>query len=648
MSLDAPLMTAPAPAPAATIVMPDDAAGAPARHGIWRRLVAQPMTLICLILLGAFALVAIFAPWLAPYDPTSTNTPIRLRGPSAAHWLGTDSLGRDVLSRVIYGSRLALGTSIASVSLAVVVGTAIGLFIGYRGGMWDRVAMRIVDAMQSIPALVFAFAIIAVIGRGLVPATLAVSLIFSIMYIRITRGIVLREREQLYVDAARVAGLSTPRIVFREILPNLAGPLIVESSIHLGSAQLIIAMLSFLGLGVDVDAPDWGGMLSDARIYQAIQPFISVPSGVAITLSVLLFNMLGDGLRDIVTGTGSHTRARIRPPHRPAPATVVNDAIVLQASGLCVDFPGGDKSTFRILDNVGLTLRRGETFGLVGESGSGKSMTALAMLGLVPSPGGVTAGSVMFGGRDLLAASEAELARIRGNAIGMIFQDPIAAFSPVHAIGRQIAEPLRAHRGLSARAAQDRAAELLDRVGVPNARRRLDDYPHQFSGGMAQRAMIAMAIACEPRLLIADEPTTALDVTIQAQVLDLLEDLKSEFGMAILLITHDLGMVAETCDRMAVMYAGQVVETGDVATVFTSPRHPYSEALMSARPRNRPADGRLPTIEGRVPLPWAWPDGCRFHPRCRHAVSACQSGPNPLVADVRCIRRGELALRGIA
>jgi len=616
-------------------------------HKSWmRNLIDRPIAIIGVSLLLLFGIIAIFAPFFAPYDPIALDPLQRFKGPSAAHWLGTDALGRDVLSRIIYGARPALGAAIAAVILAAAVGISVGLFAGYRGGNWDRVVMRATDMVQALPTLVFIFAIIAVIGRGILPTTLAVAFLFSVIYVRITRAIVLRERERLYVDAARVAGLSEKRLVFSEILPNLSGPLIVETAIMLGSAQLVIALLSFLGLGIDADAPDWGGMLNDARLYQGLHPFLAIPPGLAITITILLFNLLGDSWRDIATGHDekkNHRRRRnsVIQSQGISSTPLENDAL-LTVDGLTVDFPHGKNQQMRILDDVSFTLNKGETFGLVGESGSGKSMTAMAMLGLVPAPGLISRGAVRIDGENLLALPENELAARRGQDIAMIFQDPVAAFSAVHTIGEQITMPLRTHQGLSKRAARDRGIELLDRVGVIDAANRIDDYPHQFSGGMAQRAMIAMALSCEPKILLADEPTTALDVTVQAQVLDLLMELREDFGMTVLLVTHDLGVVAETCDQVGVMYSGQIVEVGDVGSVFETPRHPYTRALMKATPSGEEKQDRLKAITGRVPPPWAWPKGCRFHPRCEFAEDACQEKDIELINLSRCRLRDEL------
>lgn len=291
-------------------------------------------------------------------------------------------------------------------------------------------------------------------------------------------------------------------------------------------------------------------------------------------------------------------------------------------------------------------IGRGETFGLVGESGCGKSITASAILGLLPKGVAVSSGSVRLGGTELTGLDGDELRRTRGRRIGMVFQDPISALSPVHTVGRQLADSIRAHSDMSHAQAEERAAELLALVGVPAPRKRLLDYPYQFSGGMAQRVVIAGALACDPELLIADEPTTALDVTLQAQVLDLLAELRERLSMSVLLITHDLGVVADLCDRVGVMYAGQVVEVGTVRGTFTQPRHPYTEALLAAMPHGDGHGTTLATIPGRVPPAWAWPQGCRFHPRCAYAVETCATDAVLLDDGVRCRRTAELKLAG--
>ena len=609
------------------------------------QMLSQPATVIACLGLVLLIVIAIFAPLLVPHDPNYADVMRRHQGISAAHWLGTDSIGRDVFSRILYGARTAVWTSTQSVALALLVGVPIGLLAGYLGGWADRIVMRATDIFQSIPSLIFAFALIAILGRGTNQTALAVAIVFAVILIRIARGLALREREYLYVDAAYVSGLTRSHILFREILPNVTGPIIVEAAIMLGSAILIITMLSFLGLGLDADVIDWGSMLDETRRYQAVHPYTALPPGLAIIFAVLMFNFAGDGLRDALAGKDSSSATK-RIVRTKAPATQPPaDPAAVDIQGLRVTFPGPDDTTLDILSDVSFSIRAGETLGLVGESGSGKSMTALSILGLVPKPGQMVEGDVWFAGHNLASLSDAELNRIRGSEIAMIFQDSIAGLSPVHRIGRQLAEPLMIHKGLSMSQAMDEVIRLLGLVGIPNAAERIHDYPHQFSGGMAQRASIAMALSCQPSVLIADEPTTALDVTIQAQVLDLLTDLQHDLSMSVLLITHDVGVVAETCDRVIVMYAGQVVEEGPVEDLLEKPRHPYTHALLTATPRHDERMETLPTVPGSVPPAWDWPTGCRFAPRCDFAEDQCRAAPVALENGVRCRRWRDLDLK---
>ena len=286
----------------------------------------------------------------------------------------------------------------------------------------------------------------------------------------------------------------------------------------------------------------------------------------------------------------------------------------------------------RAVDGVDLSIERGRTLGVVGESGSGKSVAALSVMRLVDPPGRISAGSrVVFDGRDLVSATDDELRRIRGNDLSMIFQEPMSSLNPVYTVGDQIAEAVRLHRGAGRREALDRAVEMLKLVGIPSPERRVNDYPHQMSGGMRQRVMIAMALSCDPELLIADEPTTALDVTIQAQILELIAELRAELGMSVILITHHLGVVAEMVDEVAVMYAGRVVERGRVEDVFGSPQHPYTEALLHSIPRLGMTQSELlKVIPGIVPSPLDLPPGCRFAARCDYAFQRCLEEDPPL------------------
>jgi oligopeptide/dipeptide ABC transporter ATP-binding protein len=300
-------------------------------------------------------------------------------------------------------------------------------------------------------------------------------------------------------------------------------------------------------------------------------------------------------------------------------------ATLLSVEGLTVRF-----GRYAVVEELSFSVSPGEVLAVVGESGSGKSMTALALMRLVPPPGVIT-GRVVFDGEELLSLPERKMRSLRGGAMAMVFQEPMTSLNPVFSVGAQIAEALRWHRGLSGAAAKAEAVRLLSLVEIPNAAARVAEYPHQLSGGMRQRVMIAMALACSPRLLIADEPTTALDATVQAQILDLLRRLRAELGMAVILITHDLGVVSDFADRVAVMYAARVVEAAPAAALFAAPLHPYTEGLLASLPRMEGSPERLPAIPGQVPPPFALPPGCRFAPRCGYAKAPCEAALPPLV-----------------
>src|SRR6516225_9474565 len=323
---------------------------------------------------------------------------------------------------------------------------------------------------------------------------------------------------------------------------------------------------------------------------------------------------------------------------------------LLSVHNLSIAFNDGS-DWFSVLTDVSFSVTPGETVGVVGESGCGKSITALSILGLLPRRGCRRTGQIVFEGRDLVQFSEADMRRVRGRRIGMIFQEPMSALDPVFTVGHQIAETVRAHFPVSWDEARDRAIEALAAVGIPSPRNCAAMYPMSLSGGMRQRVMIAMALVCEPRLLIADEPTTALDVTIQAQIVDLLQDLSQRTGTALLFITHNLGLVAECCSRMVTMYAGQVIEDGPVDDILARPLHPYTAGLLGSLPQARHRKSKLPSIPGRVPSPREMPAGCRFGPRCNYAEAACRE-PQPMLARsvrrVRCRRSDGLVLPGAA
>ncbi|WP_144875424.1 dipeptide/oligopeptide/nickel ABC transporter permease/ATP-binding protein [Microbacterium sp. 1.5R] len=538
--------------------------------------------------LAVLVIACVAAPWLASYDPLTQDLTAVLQLPSPAHLLGTDGLGRDVLARLLFGGQDALLGAVEVVVIAAAIGLPLGVLAGFNGGWLDAVANRFSDLLFSLPAIVVLLAVAAVFGSSTLVSMAALGVLLSAAYIRLVRASTLAVRNELYVDAARVSGISRTRIVFGHVLPNVVGPLIVQSSLTLGVALLIQGGLGFLGLGPKPPAPNWGGMIADASAYLYQQAWLMVPTGLVLVLTILSVNLIGDALRD---GDGRRQRYSLllrapatasAAPAARAESTPSTDA-VLAVRDLHVTFGHGADAT-SVVRGIDFTVARGETVGLVGESGSGKTMTALAILGLLPYPGHVSDGEIVFCGENIAAYTERQLAGIRGKKVAMISQEPMLALDPSFSILTQLRAPLRRHRGLSRAESARAAEELLRQVGIPQPDRVLRSFPHQLSGGMAQRVAIAIALAGEPDLLIADEPTTALDVTVQAGILDLLRSLQDRTGMAVIFVTHDLGVVADICSRAVVMQQGRIVESASVTDLFSNPQHPYTRQLIAATP----------------------------------------------------------------
>ncbi len=629
--------------------------GGPSGSRFWGRFRRNKLALAA----GGFLLLELFlmliAPLITTHDPNqATSFADFLEGPGTEYWWGTDSVGRDIYTRIIYGTRYAFTAGAVAVLTALAIGVPLGLAIGFFRGWADRVVMRFVEAIVAIPAVVLAISIIAITGPGLVTAMFAIGLVYSMIITRLTRAEVFAAREELYVDGARAAGSSNQRIMFRHILPNIAPVLIVQTTLLFATSVLAEAALSFLGLGASTNQASWGRMLRSAQesIDQSIWP--AFPPGIAIFITVVAFNVLGDGLRDAFGREARGGRVGVGDvePVDATGSTPPDSEALLAVRDLAVRFPRpGTTDDVQVVRNVDFDIGRGKVMALVGESGSGKSISALSLLGLVPDPGIASASSIKLDGRELVGLGFDELRSVRGQEIGLISQEPSAALNPAYTVGRQIAEPLIYHLGMSKQEARRRTIELMARVGIPDPEVRIDSFPHQFSGGMAQRVVIAMALSCNPKLLIADEPTTALDVTVQGQVLDLIGELSRDLGVSVLLITHDLGVVADLASDVAVMYAGEIVESGRLIDVFHQPQHPYTEGLIKAIPRNERRASELPTIVGTVPPPWEWPDGCHFAPRCPYATDACTSDRIELrpagLSMTRCVRADELDLAGV-
>jgi peptide/nickel transport system permease protein len=625
-----------------------------------RRLFRDKPAVVALAFLVLLVLVAVFAPLVAPHSPEQIRVAAPFSGPSWNTPFGTDSLGRDVFSRIIYGARVSLSSGFEIVFFALLAALPIGLLAGFRGGGTDNLLMRVMDALASFPPLVLALAVVGVLGPGLENAVLAIAIVVIPGFARLIRAQTLAVRQETFIEASRSMGTKPGRVRRKRVLPNVASPLIVAVSLAMGAALIAEAGLSLLGFGVQLPKPSWGSMIQQGRTFIYDHPWqVFVPS-IALALTILAFNTFGDGLRDALglglpkgkqTIKGRLGLTTVVPPAARSEASNDKGDALLSVSDLSVQFLT-EQGPATVVDHVSFDVTPGEMIGIVGESGSGKTVTSLAVMRLVPSPPGrIVSGSVMFDGRNLLTLSLGDMRKVRGDDIAMVFQDPMTSLNPVFTIGTQLVDTIRLHRKMKKRAARARAIELLGMVGIPDPERRIKDYPHQLSGGMRQRALLALALSCEPRLLIADEPTTALDVTVQAQILDLLRSLQARLGMAVVLVTHDLGVIADLCSRVVVMYAGQVVEEASVEDLFAHPQHPYTEGLLAAIPQVAEQDERLASIPGVVPDPFAMPTGCRFRPRCPYAMPECASAPVELRSAgeqhrARCIRVDELSLKG--
>ncbi|MBX9450706.1 MAG: dipeptide/oligopeptide/nickel ABC transporter permease/ATP-binding protein [Mesorhizobium sp.] len=586
-----------------------------------------------LVILAFMAALALLAPLLPLADPDATAPAQRLLRPfSEGHLLGTDALGRDILSRIVWGLRVSLAVGISATLIAAFFGSLIGLVAGYAGGRTDTLLMRGIDMLMAFPYILLALAIVAVLGPGLINALYAIAAVNIPFFARNIRGVTLGLARREFVDAARLSGKSHTRILTSEILPNVMPVIVVTMSTTVGWMILETAGLSFLGLGAQPPQADLGSMLGDGRRVLFNAPHVALMPGIAIFLLVMSINLLGDGIRDVLDPrlkSGALTRPVARTAiELPAGATHADPVpgAVLDIAGLKTQFQIGSK-TLHAVGGVDLLLGETECLGLVGESGSGKSVTAMSIMGLVPTPPGrIAGGAIRLKGEDLLAASDARIRQLRGGAVSHVFQDPLSTLHPLFTVGDQIIEAIRAHQPLGHAEARERAKELLALVRIPNPEQRLNAWPHELSGGMRQRVCIAMALANDAELLIADEPTTALDVTVQAQILALMNKLRHDKQASILFITHDFGVVSALCDRVAVMYAGRIVETGTTEQVLESPAHPYTRKLIDCVPVLGAPERRLDAIEGLPPSVDDLPEGCAFAPRCPRVQLECRRG----------------------
>ncbi|MGC9418609.1 MAG: dipeptide/oligopeptide/nickel ABC transporter permease/ATP-binding protein [Rhodovulum sp.] len=595
------------------------------------------------VALLAVVILALITPILPLQPPNVTDTGQRFIPPfSEGHLLGTDHLGRDLLSRLLWGTRLSLAVGASAAIIAAVLGAAVGIIAGYFGGRIDNVIMRGVDMLMAFPYILLALAIVAALGPGLMNALIAVAAVNVPFFARNIRGITVGIANKEFVDAAKLAGKGHWRIILTEILPNVVPVIVIAMSTTIGWMILETAGLSFLGLGSQPPVADLGSMLGEGRGALITNPHTSIVPGAMIFVIVMGINLLGDGVRDALD-----PRLKSGALTRPMPATLVKrDHVSAQAgdglltlTDLETQFHVGPR-TYRAVNKVSLSVAPGECLGIIGESGSGKSVTALSIMGLVASPPGViTGGAVHYNGEDLIDTPYRRLRALRGDRVAYIFQDPLATLHPLYRVGDQLVEAIKVHHDVPRKEAEARAVQLLKSVRIPNAESRAKNFPHELSGGMRQRVGIAMALANDPDLIIADEPTTALDVTVQAQILSLLDDLRRERGLAIIFITHDFGVVAQLCDRVAVMYAGRIVEEGPTRVILDAPAHPYTSRLIACVPELGEGRRRLEAIPGLPPAVDQLPPGCAFAPRCTKERDDCKQG------EITLDRAGDRAVR---
>ncbi|MEU0893476.1 dipeptide/oligopeptide/nickel ABC transporter permease/ATP-binding protein [Streptomyces massasporeus] len=609
----------------------------------WRRL--PPLSKIAVCFLAVVVLMALLAPLLAPHDPLDQQPPADGTGhPSAGHWMGQDSLGRDILSRLMYGARWSLAIGLGATGLALVAGALLGAVAATSRKAVDETLMRCLDVVMAFPGIALAAVLVAVFGGGITVLICAIAFLFTPPVARVVRANVLDQYGEDYVTAERVIGARTPHIVLRHVAVNCAAPVLVFCTVQVAEAVVFEASLSFIGAGVRPPDPSWGSVIADGKNMVLTGGWwATVFPGLLMLVTVLSLNILSEGVSDAWAapaarevdvrerddpleapepGSGevlplpglAAAAQRLRARARPLPR---GRQPVLAVENLAVGFEGRHGGV-DIVDGVSFEVLPGEVLGLVGESGCGKSLTALAIMGLQPK-GARIGGQVRFHQRDLLAEPMRVRRKLLGHEMAMIYQDALSSLNPAMTIRAQLGQVVR-------RGGRRTPTELLTLVGLDPGRT-LRSYPHELSGGQRQRVLIAMALSRDPSLIVADEPTTALDVTVQAQVMELLLRLRAELGFALILVSHDLALVADVTDRVVVMYGGQIVETGVTADLVESPAHHYTRGLLGSVLSLESAAERMTQIKGVVPSPADFPPGCRFADRCPLATETCRTTP---------------------
>ncbi|MCG3755573.1 MULTISPECIES: dipeptide/oligopeptide/nickel ABC transporter permease/ATP-binding protein [Amycolatopsis] len=594
-----------------------------------------------LIVLG---LVAVLGTVVATHNPDLLSTDTG--GPSAAHWFGTDQSGRDIFSRLVAGTRWSLAIGLGATLLALVAGVVVGSFAATSGRRADGLVMRVLDVLMAFPGIALAAVLVAVFGRGILVLILAIGFLNMAPVARVVRANVLAQYGEDYVAAERVIGAKRLFILARHVAVNCAAPILVYCTVTVADAIVFEASLSFIGAGIQPPDPSWGSVLSDGKdLVLTGGWWATLFPGLLILATVLALNILSEGISDAWAAPSARTakaaeaaqQIELAPETVPAvlPLRGLREAgqrlaakardlsgreTVLAVENLAISFPDRH-SGVNVVDGVSFSVRSGEVLGLIGESGCGKSLTALSIMGLQPDAARLS-GEIRFAGDDLLTMKPNVRRRHLGHDLAMVYQDALSSLNPAMTIRAQLKQFTR-------RGGTRTPEELLELVNLDPGRT-LRAYPHELSGGQRQRVLIAMALSRSPKLIVADEPTTALDVTVQAQIMALLLRLQEELGFALVLVSHDLALVSDIADRVVVMYGGQVAETGATAAVVGAPRHHYTRGLLSAVLSLEENEAKLTQIKGVVPAPADFPPGCRFASRCPAARGHCfEVAPEP-------------------
>ena len=596
----------------------------------WPDLFRSPVGVVAALMVAAILVLALIAPPIWGHVASKIDVAAASQGSTAAHPLGTDVLGRDILHRTLVATRLSVFLAVLASLLGAGVGIPIGVLPALVGRRLGRLITSAISLAVAFPTLLLAIFVASIVGLGARGAVIGIAAAVAPYFARLSQTLAASVAGADYIAAARVLGIGRWRLTVRHVLPNVAEPLLLTLMLTMGDALLALAGLSLLGVGVQPPSYDWGGMLTEGLLRIYVTPIVVVGPAVAIIFAALGFNLLGESLaRRAARRDGTLPRhvssPVVLPPEQHERLAELEDerhGKVLDLRGLTVAFPGGSVP----VRDVSITVEPGEIVGIVGESGSGKSLTAMAIAELLPARAQSTSERRLLFGGDLSLLGKTGRRRLLGRSLAIVYQDPMASLNPALNVGRQLGEVAEVHEGLSRREARKRSVERLRSVRIGSPERRVRNYPHELSGGMRQRVMIAMGLMGTPQLIIADEPTTALDVTVQQQILKLLDDAGTSTGAAAILISHDIAVVSQLCRRVLVMYAGRVVEELDVPTLVRRPAHPYTAALLASVPtmdsdRERP----LVSIPGRAVGPFDHSPGCPFAPRCPAASDRCRS-----------------------